>query len=154
MATLIRCLVQLNGNEGPKWYQAGDSSIKPSYCVQEDDADEVKVCAASTAPIGIAGCPSYQDLNTAYVAGVKVPIWMRGCGVVIYVLHDDDTGAATLNRGVLLAIDDANSGCVMVWAYTDTAEATDTLSYVIGSLEDQVIISGDTATFVQCRMSI
>ncbi len=154
MATLIRCLVRKRKGVRPNWYQAGDSSMYPSYLAQEDDADEVKICAASARPIGIVGCPTYHDLNTAYTAGEKVPIWMRGCGVIIYVLHDDDTGATTLDRGTALVTDDANAGCVMIWTYGDASEATDSFENVIGTLEDEVTIDGDTATFVKCRMSI
>ena len=154
MATLIRCLVRKKKNQGPNWYQAGAGTIYPSYLVMEDDSDEVTICATSARPIGIAGCPTYHDLNTAYTSGVMIPVWRRGCGVVIYVLHDDDTGAATIDRGTPLVTDDANAGCVMAWGYTNSSEATDSFENVIGTLDQEVTISGDTATFVQCRMSI
>jgi hypothetical protein len=154
MATLYRFLIALNGMQGPNLYQAGGADLAPGYCAMEDDADDVALCTAGSHPIGIIGCPSYHDLNTVYTAGEKVPVWMRGCGIVCYVLHDNDTGAATITRGTKLAIDDANDGCVQSWAYSDTAEATDTLAEVIGTLEEEVTISGDTPTFVKCRMSL
>lgn len=154
MATLVRCLISLNGKKSPKWYQAGDSNIYPSYVVETDDADEVTINGA-TPPIGIAGCPTYKDLNTAYTAGERLPVWMRGCGVSIYVLFDDDTGATTLNRGIKLCVDDANDGCVQAWGYVDSIQTLDdTLRYVIGTLEEEVTISGDTPTFVPCRMGL
>ncbi len=155
MATLIKCIIAYNGIEGPSWYQAGDSSIKPSYVVSRDDSDEVKIAPTDEpAPFGVAGCPTWQDLNTAYAAGVSVPVWERGCGVEIYVLHDDDTGATTLIRGQLYQVDDANAGAVMLWAYTDAAVATDTVSGVIGVLTRDVTISGDTPTFIPLRLSV
>lgn len=155
MATLIKCVIAYNGIEGPSWWQAGDSLIKPSYVVVRDDADEVKIAAASSAaPFGVAGCPTWHDLNTVYTAGDSVPVWEKGCGVEIYVLHDDDTGATTLIRGQLFQVDDANAGCVMLWAYTDAAVATDTISGVIGMLTRDVTITGDVATFIPLRLSV
>ncbi|MCP4651707.1 MAG: hypothetical protein GY853_16720 [PVC group bacterium] len=153
MATLERCVIAYNGIAGPTWYQAGDSLIKPSYVVSRDDADEVKIAPADEpAPLGVAGCPTWHDLNTVFTAGDSVPVWEKGSGVEIFVLHDDDTGATTLIRGQLYQVDDANAGCVMLWAYTDAAVATDSISGVIGMLTKDVTISGDTPTFIPLRI--
>jgi len=155
MATLVRLVLQLNGFKGIEWYQAGDSSMYPGHVAIRDDADEVKIATASAAnPLGIVGCESYRDLNTAYTAGQMVPIYPCGSGVIIYVLHDDDTGATTLIRGQLFQVDDANAGCVMLWGYGDGAVATDTISGVVGRLTQDVTISGDTSTFIPLRLSI
>ncbi len=154
MATLIRCLVQLNGNEGPDWFQAGAATIYPSYLVMEDDADEVTICGTDARPIGIAGCPSYHDLNTAYSSGEKLPVWMRGCGVVIYALFDDGSNDATLDRGNAVRSSGDTAGCMELWAYVDGTEHTDSFENVIGTLVDQVTITGDVPTFVQVLMSI
>lgn len=156
MATLYKCLIAANGVEGPEWHQAGDSSIKPGYVVVRDDADEVKIAPASAGdPYGVAGCPKYHDLNTVYTETHKVPVWLCGSGVIINVLHDDDTGATTLIRGQKFIVDDANAGCVMLWAYTDASVATDTMSGIVGRLVRQdVTISGDTATFIPLKLSL
>jgi hypothetical protein len=159
MATLTRLLLALHGLEGPEWFQAGDSLIKPGYVVVRDDHDEVKISPTTPEqPLGVAGCTSYHDLNTVYNAGAdgeRVPVWLCGSGVDIYVLHDDDTGATTLVRPSYFWQDDANAGAVRLWAYTDAAIGTDTLAYVVGKLiGGDVVISGDTPTFIKIKLSL
>lgn len=159
MATLTRLLLATYGIEGPEWFQAGDSLIKPGYVVVRDDHDEVKISPSTPEqPLGVAGCTSYHDLNTVYnadAAGERVPVWLCGSGVDIYVLHDDDTGATTLVRPSYFYPDDANAGCVQLWAYGDTAQATDTLSLVVGKLiGGDVVISGDTPTFIKIKLAL
>ena len=155
VTSLIRCEIALNGLSGPEWYQTGAATIKPSYVVMESDIDEVVICTANLQPIGIAGSISYLDLNTAYADTIMIPVWMRGCGVAIYVAFDNDTSGATYVRGSLLSSDDANSGCVMVYAYADTTgQYTDTLSMVIGTMMDEVTTTADALVYIRCRMSI
>ncbi|KKN42540.1 hypothetical protein LCGC14_0712260 [marine sediment metagenome] len=155
MATLYRVLLALNGIKGPAYYQAGDSTLQPGYVATRDDSDEVKVATASDAiPLGVCGATSYMDLNTAVTAGRRIPIWLCGSGVEVMVLHDDDTGAATLIRGQKYIPDDANAGAVMLWAYTDAAVATDTMSGFVGRLTEDVTISGDTPTFIPLLLSL
>jgi len=155
MATLYRVLLALNGIKGPTFKQAGDSTLQPGYVATRDDSDEVKVATASDArPYGVCGATSYMDLNTAVTAGRRIPIWLCGSGVDIMVLHDDDTGATTLIAGTKFIPDDANAGAVMLWAYTDTAVATDTMSGLVGRLLEDVTISGDTPTFIPLKLSL
>ena len=125
VTTLIRCVIALNGLTGPEWFQAGDGTIKPSYVVMEDDIDEVTICTADLAPIGIAGAISYLDLNTAYTSGIMIPV-----------------------------SDDANSGCVMVFAYSDGDEDTDSPNNMIGILMMEVTTTADALVYIPCRMSI
>ncbi|KKM89398.1 hypothetical protein LCGC14_1249030, partial [marine sediment metagenome] len=98
------------------------------------------------------GATSYMDLNTAVTAGRRIPIWLCGSGVEIMVLHDDDAGATTLIKGHLFMTDDANAGCVELWSYTDSTERLDTLSGIVGRLLEDVVISGDTPTFIPLRI--
>ena len=42
----------------------------------------------------------------------------------------------------------------MLWAYTDAAVATDTISGVVGMLTRDVTISGDTPTFIPLKLSV
>ena len=156
MATLTRLLLSVGGVEGPEWFRAGDALIYPGYVVSADaDQGECKIAPTDEPePTGVAGCPTYQDLNTAYTLGWRVPVWLCGSGVHIMVLHDDDTGATTLTRNQKFIVDDANAGCVMLWAYTDTAVATDTMSGLVGQLLQDVVISGDTPTFIPLALSL
>ena len=159
MATLYRCLLALNGMEGPEWYQAGDSSIKPSYLVMEDDADEVKICSTSGKPIGVAGCPSYHDLNTAFSVGERVPVWMLGSGVKIMVLHDGNSAEA-VTKGAKLQSSSSTAGAVRLkpdytskdttYAYTEFSERGDTDNFVIGRAAETVTITSGTAQFIAC----
>ena len=155
MATLYRVLLALNGVEGPDFFQAGDALIQPGFAVSRDDSDEVKICPTSgTRPLGVAGATSYQDLNTVIAVGHRVAVWLCGSGVDVMLLHDDDTGATTLVRPSYFVPDDANAGAAMIWGYTNTAELTDTLSFVIGKLLEDVTISGDTATYIKIKLSL
>ena len=99
-ASLRRIVIALNGMDGPEYFQAGDSSCKPGMIVMEDDADEVKVCTTTDLPIGVVGCDADHDLNTVYTAGERIPIWMLGCGVDIFVRFQYAT-TITLAKGVI-----------------------------------------------------
>jgi hypothetical protein len=157
MATLYRCLIALNGCQGPKYFQAGDSLIKPSYVVMEDDADEVKICSTSGLPIGIAGCPAYHDMNTVFTVGVRVPIYMLGSGVEIMVLHDG-AAAASITKGEKVKRSGTTAGMVIdipayvakstTYAAGDFTEELDTDHFQIGrSTETKTITSGTAAFF-------
>jgi len=155
MATLYRVLLALHGYNGPEFKQAGDSSMLPGHVCTRDDSDEIKIATTSDVrPYGVVGCTSYHDLNTVWTAGHRTPVWLCGSGVEVNVLHDDDTGATTLISGDKFIPDDANAGCVMLWAYTDTAVATDTMSQFVGRLLADVTISGDTPTFIPLKLSL
>ncbi len=99
-------IIAYNGYEGPEYYQAGDSSMKPGYIVMEDDADEVKICTATGKPIGVVGCDADHDLATAYTAGERIPIYPLGCGVDIYVACIDATTITVVKGGVIDTADD------------------------------------------------
>lgn len=145
MATLTR-LVRATHGHTPRWYQAGDSSTYPGHVVEDDDSDEVKICTASGIPFGVAGLKRGHDINSAYTAGEMIPVWTLRSGVEIYVLHDDDTGATTLNKGSFFVTDDANAGCVMI------DDADPAFEHVVGMLLETVTISGDTATFILLKI--
>jgi len=92
-STLRRMIIAYNGNEGPEYFQAGDSLMYPGMVCMADDADEVKICITTGLPFGIIGCDADHDLGTVYAEGERIPVWILGCGVDIYVLCND---AATI----------------------------------------------------------
>ncbi|MHA1221324.1 MAG: hypothetical protein ACTSQB_06290 [Candidatus Heimdallarchaeota archaeon] len=100
-ATLRRLIIALNGYDGPEYYQAGDSLMKPGYVVMEDDGDEVKTCISTGKPIGIVGCDADHDMSTVYSAGERIPIFPLGCGVDLYVACIDTT-TITLIKGAII----------------------------------------------------
>lgn len=85
-STLYRLVIALNGYDGPEYYQAGDSSMKPGMICMFDDADEVKICTSTGYPLGVVGCDADHDLGTVYAAGERVPVYPLGCGVDMYVI--------------------------------------------------------------------
>lgn len=161
MATLYRCLIALNGSKGPKYFQAGDSLIKPSYMVMEDDADEVKICSTSGKPIGVAGCPAYQDLNTVFTAGVRVPIYMLGSGIEVFVLHDGNTGESVKKGDKLQSSDNTAGNVLLQPSYTaktttytlgQFTQRGDTDNFVIGRATETVSITSGTAQFIKALL--
>ena len=157
MATLTNCLIALNGIEGPEWYQAGDSLIKPCYVVMEDDADEVKICSTSGKPLGVAALDGDHDLNTIYTIGVSVPVYLIGSKISIYVLHDG-TAADVLTKGISVNASSNTAGAVMLkpaWAAKTTTynlavhvERADTDHYVVGRSLITLTITSGTAAFI------
>ena len=100
-ALTSRVIVAFNGCEGPEYFQAGDSSCKPGYIVMEDDNDEVKLCISTAKPIGVVGCDADHDLSTVYAAGERIPIFMLGSGVDIYVYHGGKA-SDTVEKGSMM----------------------------------------------------
>lgn len=100
--TLRRMLIALNGNDGPDYYQAGAATIYPGHIVMYDDEDEVKICTSTGVPIGIAGCDADHDLMTAYASGDRVPVWLLGSGVDIYVKCTGDAASFAFERGTIV----------------------------------------------------
>lgn len=147
MATLYRLLLALNDIEGPDYFQAGDSSIKPGYVVERDDSDEVKIGTTSNLiPFGIAGCTSYHDLNTVWTETHRIPVWLCGSGVDVNVLYDDGSNAATFVRGWAMVMSKTDAGCIEVWA--------NETSGLVGRLIEDVTISGNTPTFIPIKLSM
>lgn len=125
-----RVVIAKNGVEGPEYFQAGIGTLKPGMVVMEDDADEVTICTSTGMPIGIVGCDADHDLSTVYAIGERIPIWLLGSGVDIYVLHEDHDTKTILRGSIIESSDDTtNTGkCKMKEAYvavtTATADAT------------------------------
>ena len=118
--TLNNVLIADNGVAGPKWFQAGDSSIYIGYLVEYEDADEVVVMPTTitTEVVGVAGCPSYHDTTAAFTETHRVPVWFRGCGAEVWVTHDAN-GSLTLKFGDVLTWSDSTAGLVELDAAFD-----------------------------------
>jgi len=107
--TLRRLVIALNGIQGPDYMQAGCATLKPGMIVMEDDADEVTICNSTGIPIGVVGCDADHDLGTVYASGERVPIWRLGCGVDIYVLHEDHDTKTILHGSIIATSDDTTN---------------------------------------------
>lgn len=105
-STLYRLVIALNGYDGPEYYQAGDSLMKPGYVCMEDDADEVKICTSTGKPLGIIGCDADHDLGTVYTVGERIPVYPLGCGVDLYVACVDATTITVVKSSIMDTADD------------------------------------------------
>ena len=101
--TLRRSIIALNGVHGPDYYQAGDANMYPGMIVAYDDSDEVKICTYALKPIGVVGCDADHDLSTVYALGERIPIWLLGCGVDLYVKCSD---SSTVERDDIIEMSD------------------------------------------------
>lgn len=108
-STLRRMVIALNGNSGPDYFQAGEANIKPGMVVMYDDSDEVKICTSTGYPIGVVGCDADHDLGTAYSSGDRIPVWLLGCGVDIYVKCTGDANSFAFERGTIVMSGDDTS---------------------------------------------
>lgn len=149
-ATLNSVLIALNGCTGPKWFQAGDSSIYPGYVVEYEDADEVVVMptSISTEIMGVAGLPSYHDNTATFTAGKRVPVWFRGSGVEVWVTHDGTAGNGTLTvkAGDVLTFSNTTAGLVEI----DAARDIDSL----GTCTRASTVTNGTAKNIRCLLAL
>lgn len=164
MATLNRCLIALNGVQGPKWYQAGDGSTKPSYLVMEDDADEVKVCSTSGTPIGVAAARGDQDLNTVYTSGERIPVYWKGSGVEIMVLWDGVAPISLKKYESQLERSATTAGSVTIRASYSIPTSTTAVAgaswaeteyrdtYVIGRAGQTLTLTSGTTKYIRCLL--
>lgn len=107
--TLRRMVIAKNGVEGPEYFRAGDATLKPGMlCVHDAAQAEVKKCITTAAPFGVIGCDADHDLSTAYAEGERIPVWVLGCGVDLYVLCAKGTAVATytITKGTVIDTQD------------------------------------------------
>ena len=104
-----RLVIALNGVDGPEYFQAGDALMYPGTVVTHDDADEVKICTSTSKPFGIVGCDADHDLSTLYALGERIPIWVLGTGVDIYVLCEDHATITVEKHDIMETSDDTTN---------------------------------------------
>jgi len=142
-------LIADNGVAGPKWFQAGDSSIYIGYLVEYEDADEVVVMPTTIATevVGVAGCPSYHDTTAAFTETHRVPVWFRGCGAEVWVTHDGVAGNGTLavKFGDILTYSNSTAGLAEI----DAAYDIDSLGICTRALT----VTNGTAVNIRCLLS-
>lgn len=163
MATLYRLLIALNGMEGPAYYQAGDGNMKAGYLCMEDDADEVKIWDSTSGDpreiVGVVGAKADQDLNTAYSAGERIPVWLIGSGVELYILHDGNS-AETIKKGLPIMASTSEDGKVRLkpdyttkdtttYFGTQFSETADTENQTIGWATERVTITSGTDKYIK-----
>ena len=160
--TLRRLVIALNGVDGPEYFQAGDSSLKPGMVCMYDDEDEVIICTTTGQPIGIVGCDADHDLSTVYTAGERIPVWMLGSGVDIYVMFVDAT-TITVERGDFIdtADDTTDTGCarvkddyvVITTSGVETAR-NNTIFFFIGRALMAGSVSSNVTRYVPVKLSL
>jgi len=149
-----RLVIALNGIDGPEYFQAGDSLMKPGSICMHDDGDEVKQCTTAGFPFGIIGCDADHDLSTVYTEGERIPVWVIGCGVDIFV-YCKDADAKTILFGTLICTSDAIAGVgSMQDPYVDTVERTDSWNFVIGRALVAGTLSAGAFEYVPVKLSL
>lgn len=163
-ATLRRLIIALNGCDGPRYFQCGTAGILPGTVVMEDDADEVTDCTSTGKPIGIAGCDAHHDLMTAYAAGDRMPVWMLGSGVDLYVKAEDATTITVVWGSIMDTADDTSkNGCIKMKdafvALTTTNVTTNgterniTDHFVVGRCLGDGAVTSAVARYIPIRLS-
>jgi hypothetical protein len=118
--------IWMGGNYIVEWYQAGDGTMIPGVFCQDDDADEVKVCAVDgNYPLGQVGCLPTLDIDTAIAIGTSIMIYLNHSAAKTIAPHDATVEA--LAKGQPLMRSGNIAGYTQAFAYTDAAEATDSL---------------------------
>lgn len=163
-ALTTRVVVAYNGSEGPEYFQAGDSSCKPGYLVMEDDKDEVKLCISTAKPIGVVGCDADHDLSTAYTAGERIPIFMLGSGVDIYVYHGGKAGDS-VEKGSIMETASSTTYAGTMQEYIRATITTAVLAakvterligpgFWIGRSQQTIVCTTGVASYIVVRLSL
>lgn len=118
----------------------GDADEKPGMVVTGvgETHPEVDLCASTEVPLGVLLEREDLDIDTAITAaeGAKgVRVALVGSGCVVYVFYMANAGTAKAGQLVSVA---SEAGKVGLWSYAEDAEATDTVSTVVGKLLQDV----------------
>ena len=165
--TLRRMVIAKNGVEGPEYFQAGDALMKPGMvCTHDASQPEVKKCITTAKPFGIVGCDADHDLGTVYAEGERIPVWVLGCGVDLYVLCGKGSAVATytITKGTIIDTQDDTTQTGMgkpktayVAVTTVTADSTGrgytTLFWIGTCLEGGTISTTNAALYVPVKLS-
>lgn len=118
-------IIALNGSSGPKYFRAGGSLMKPAMvCTHDSDTAEVKICGTSDKPFGIIGCDADHDLSTVYTAGERIPVYLIGSGVEVWIMCGD-AGNMSVTKGAIMATADTATYVGMIKMYEHVAITTD-----------------------------
>lgn len=161
-----RIVIAYNGVEGPEYFQAGDSLMKPGTVCTHDDADEVKLCISTAKPFGIIGCDADHDLGTVYAEGERIPVWELGCGVDIYILCEDHATITVEKHDIIeLSDDTTNKGKGKVkedfivasttnYLGTAAAERNIGIGFYLGRANAAGSITATVARYVPVKLSL
>jgi hypothetical protein len=119
-------------------YLTGEAGIYAGYVVRRA-SNLLYLCKSGEAQFGIMDGELGSDLDTAYDSGDEGEVFPIGSKQMVhawYVAQSPAVDLESMNKMVLSATD----GMVKKWAYTDAAEATDSLSELVG------LYCGDKAT--------
>lgn len=165
--TLRRMVIAKNGVEGAEYFKAGDALMKPGMvCTHDSDTAEVKKCITTTKPFGIVGCDADHDLGTVYAENERIPVWVLGCGVDLYVLCGKGSAVATytITKGTIIDTQDdttqtgygkPKTAFVAITTATNdsTGRGYTTLFWIGTALEGGTISTTNAALYVPVKLS-
>jgi hypothetical protein len=108
------------------------TDIKPGMIVTAvgETSPDIDTCAAGEEPLGVVLRNPDHDIDTAYADGITVKVARIGSGCKVRVWIK--ANSASFVQGQPLAVNQTTATMASLWAYTDNAEATDTLNFKIG----------------------
>lgn len=119
--------------------------------------EDVDLCGATEYPAGIiigsvmiklsTGIP--RNLDTANEDNESLVMAERNSGHI--VIGDYQAGGATIKKGTKL-VPGSEAGKLAPFAYTDTAEATDTMKLVVGEAAEDITTDGSNDQKIAVRL--
>jgi hypothetical protein len=129
------------------WFQAGDGNMKAGYVCQDDDADEVKVCATDGQAFAVVGKLPDVDVDTAITSGDAMFVYLRA-GTLSWLAHDGTN--QTVTKGGYIARSDGTAGKVENFSYSD---GTSELASAIG-MGVETIATGNNGIWFKALLGL
>ena len=129
--------IYAGGDPATKWKAMGEA-VYPGDVIRIHSDDKIYACKSTDLyASGVMGLTPGQDIDTIYTvtSGKLYPYYPVGQKTLVWVRLEATSPAVAVRDGSF-AIVGTEDGKVRAWAYTDAAEATDTLSTKVGRVVD------------------
>jgi hypothetical protein len=127
----------------------GEAGVYPGYVIRVHTDNFIYLAQQSDAIVsGVAAAMEGYDLDTVYTSGVAIEYYAKGSGMRVYVFLVAASPAPAPQPGNDCYIS-TTDGMVMVYAYADGTNYTDSVlgrvgtfdEYVLGSVTDNKLIA-------------
>lgn len=124
--------VYVSGDKRTESVVAGEAGIYPGYIIRIASDEKAYLCNNSDGqPSGIVEVPIGADLDTVIASGDMLEFYRIGQDTEVWMFLLYASPLAAIRDGELITTS-ATDGKGMKWAYTDTAEATDSNAFNVG----------------------